>query len=263
MRRVCKRRHAGAFQLSDCEGVRIGFLGCRLRILLLFLFCVFVAAQFVLEKPAVGQNALVANQSSVMDQTPDEPVQQSSAILPTGKKPEQLRKQEEEKKGRKKLDPNGSIVAAPLPIVSPALGAGIIPILGYITPIPARDKAITPSVFGAGGLITNNGSRGFGLAADLYLDQARYELDSVYAHGNLDYNLYGVGFANGDAGLKLPLEQAGQILFLKFLREIGWDTYVGIRFTNGTHSSHSNRLPARHPPSRQMWEVILISALLA
>jgi hypothetical protein len=73
--------------------------------------------------------------------------------------------------------------------VSPALGTGIIPVLGYITPIPAKDQRQTPSVLGAGGLITNNGTRGFGLGADLYFDQARYELESAYAHGNLDYNL--------------------------------------------------------------------------
>jgi hypothetical protein len=88
-------------------------------------------------------------------------------------------------------DPNGSIVAAPLPIVSPALGAGIIPVLGYITPIPAKDKKFEPSVFGAAGLITDNGTRGWGLGTDLYLDKARYKVESVYAHGNIDYNLYG------------------------------------------------------------------------
>ncbi len=85
--------------------------------------------------------------------------------------------------------------------------------MGYITPIPAKDRGLTPSVVGAGGLITDNGTRGFGLGADLYLDKARYELESVYAHGNLNYNLYGVGFENGNAGLKLPLEQSGQVFF--------------------------------------------------
>jgi outer membrane protein assembly factor BamA len=59
-------------------------------------------------------------------------------------------------------------------------------------------------------------------------------LESFYGHGNLDYNLYGVGFDNGNAGLKLPLEQNGHIFFIKFLRNIGWDTYVGGRFITGT-----------------------------
>lgn len=131
-------------------------------------------------------------------------------------------------------DPNGSIVVAPLPIVSPAVGAGIIPVLGFITPIPEKDKKIEPSVFGAAGLITDNGTRGWGLGTDLYIDKARYEVETVYAHGNVDYNLYGVGFENGDAGLKLPLEQAGHLFFFKTLRHIGWDFYAGIRFIDGS-----------------------------
>ncbi|MBV8141136.1 MAG: BamA/TamA family outer membrane protein [Verrucomicrobia bacterium] len=118
--------------------------------------------------------------------------------------------------------------------MSPALGTGIVPILGYITPIPASDKAVRPSVVGAGGLITDNGTRGFGIAADLYLDQARYEWESVYVHGNLDYNLYGEGFVNGNAGHKLPLEQSGQLFFTKLLRDLGKDVYAGARFLTGS-----------------------------
>jgi len=154
-------------------------------------------------------------------------------------------------KSHKKADSTGSFVVAPLPTVSPALGAGIIPVAGYITPIPARDKAITPSVIGAGGLVTNNGSRGFVVGGDLYLDRARYEMESIYAHGNLDYNLYGVGFVNGNAGLKLPLEQSGQLFFIKLLRNIGWDIYVGGRFIDGssfiTLKPTSGKLPPIPP----------------
>ncbi|MEI4861633.1 hypothetical protein Q8G41_29020, partial [Klebsiella pneumoniae] len=68
---------------------------------------------------------------------------------------------------------------------------------------------MTPSVIGTAGLITDGGSRGFAVGCDLYVDKARYEVESGYAHGNIDYNLYGVGFANVSACLKLPLEQQG------------------------------------------------------
>jgi hypothetical protein len=39
----------------------------------------------------------------------------------------------------------------------------------------------------------------------------------MYARGNIDYNLYGPGFANGNAGLKLPLEQTGDFFFFEFM----------------------------------------------
>ena len=150
------------------------------------------------------------------------------------KKEEKAEKKEEKKEKKEKKKHAGSFVIAPIPIVSPALGSGVIPVVGYITPVPEREHGETPSVFGVAGLITNNSSRGIAVGADLYFKQSKYELTSGYAHGSLDYNLYGTGFANGNADLKLPLEQSGQAYFLKFLRRIPWNFYVGGRFFTGS-----------------------------
>lgn len=136
--------------------------------------------------------------------------------------------------GKKKRFPGrGAIVAAPLPIVSPAIGSGIIPVLGYIFPISEKDKVSPPSVIGAAGLITDDGSRGFGLYGDLYFKEDRYETTALYGHGNIDYNLYGIGTTAGDAGLKLPLDQHGQVFRAEFLRVIKWKIFVGGRFWTG------------------------------
>ncbi len=94
---------------------------------------------------------------------------------------------------KKKSTHRGSIVAAPLPIVSPAIGSGIIPVLGYIFPFGKNDKVSPPSTIGAAGLITNNGSSGFGIGAQLFMKENRYAVTSLYVRGNVDYNLYGVG----------------------------------------------------------------------
>src|SRR6516162_4127244 len=59
---------------------------------------------------------------------------------------------------KKKKEKRGSIVAAPLPIVSPAIGAGIVPVLGYIFPLSTHDKVSPPSVVGGAGLITDRKS---------------------------------------------------------------------------------------------------------
>jgi hypothetical protein len=152
---------------------------------------------------------------------------------PESKPADKAESAEQKKADKEKKHRRGAFVAAPLPLVSPALGSGIIPVAGYIFPLDEEGKKLQPSVIGAGGLITNDGSRGFGLGADLYLKEARYEVKSVYAHGNLDYNLYGGGYANGSAGLKLPLEQAGQLFFIEFLRNVGQSFYVGGRFLTG------------------------------
>ena len=141
-------------------------------------------------------------------------------------------KEEQEKKKKKSLR-RGSIVAAPLPIVSPAIGSGIIPVLAYIFPFSKNDKISPPSTIGAAGLITNNGSSGFGLGAQLFMKENRYEISSLYVHGNVDYNLYGIGIPAGNANLKIPLDQTGQLYFGEALRRIPWQFFVGPRFWSG------------------------------
>ena len=104
-------------------------------------------------------------------------------------------------------------MAAPLPLLSPVIGTGVVPVLGYIFPFQEKDKISPPPLIGAAGLVTDNRTRGFGVGADLFLKQDHYELRSFYAHDNINYDLYGVGFANGNSDVKVPLKQTGQIFF--------------------------------------------------
>lgn len=48
---------------------------------------------------------------------------------------------------------SAALVVAPLPILSPALGSGIVPVLAYIFPLRSNDKTSPPSLVGAVGLI--------------------------------------------------------------------------------------------------------------
>ena len=135
---------------------------------------------------------------------------------------------------KKSSSPRGSFIVAPLPISSPALGTGIVPIFGYIFPFRKDDKVSPPSVVGMAGLVTNNGSRAFGAYADLFLKEDTFRITALYARGNLNYDLYGIGLASGDAGLKLPLEQTGQMFRSELLRRVGWDFFLGVRFWTGS-----------------------------
>ena len=133
-------------------------------------------------------------------------------------------------KKKKKLGGRGSFVVAPLPISSPAIGSGIIPVIGYIFPFSANDKISPPSTIGVAGLITNNGSRGFAIGGQLFLKQNTYEITSGFANGNIDYNIYGNGVTSN---LKLPLAQTGRAFFGEVLRRIGWNFFLGPRFVTG------------------------------
>jgi len=115
----------------------------------------------------------------------------------------------------------GEFVVAPLPISSPALGTGIVPVVGYIFPISTRDKTSPPSTIGGAGLVTDNGSRAVALAGTFYFKEDSYHATVVYARGNLNYDLYGIGIAAENGNLKLPLKQTGQLFFGELLRGIG------------------------------------------
>jgi hypothetical protein len=135
---------------------------------------------------------------------------------------------------KEKLPGRGSILIAPLPIVSPAIGNGVIPIVGYIFPFSKNDKESPPSTIGAAGFITDNGTRGFVVGGQLFLKQNTYEVTAGYGHGNVNYNLYGVGLIAAQQGRKVPLEQSGKVYFGEALRRVRWKIFVGPRFWYGS-----------------------------
>ena len=70
-----------------------------------------------------------APDTPVADPDPQEP-----AASQTGAKPTGAADQTDKDKPKDEKHHDGAIVVAPLPIVSPAIGAEIIPVLGYIFP---------------------------------------------------------------------------------------------------------------------------------
>ncbi len=138
----------------------------------------------------------------------------------------------QQQKTQKKSFLPDSFIVAPLPISSPALGTGLVPVLAYIFPFSRKDTISPPSIIGAAGLFTDNGSRGLALGAQLYFKQNTYRAAAAYFRGNLNYNVYTPGtFFESQA--KLPLKQTGQAFFGEFLRRTVWNVFVGPRFITG------------------------------
>jgi hypothetical protein len=135
--------------------------------------------------------------------------------------------------GNKEHTRRGSLIVAPLPISSPALGSGIIPVCAYIFTLRSKDKLSPASLVAAAGLITDNGTRAFGLAGQFFLKENTYRLTGAFLHGNLNYDLYGIGILAPDAGRKIPLQQTGELFFGEVLRRIGWKFFIGPRFLTG------------------------------
>lgn len=193
------------------------------RIVLLFGLCVFLSASTIAQE---SQNAAPPPVSSDQETASSSKSGDQSAQKTASAEPETQPKNKDKKKSSKLA----GLVVAPLPISSPAIGSGIIPVIGYIFPFSKNDKVSPPSTVGVAGLVTNNGSRGFALGGQLFFKENTYEITSGFARGNVNYNIYGTGIA---ADAKLPLQQTGNVFFGEFLRRIGWKFFAGPRFITG------------------------------
>jgi hypothetical protein len=151
-------------------------------------------------------------------------------------KPDDSTSQQAEPKTKqdKKKSHRGSFVAAPLPIVSPAIGAGVVPVVGYIFALSEKDKVSPPSLVRAGGLWTDNGSNGFGIGTQLFMKENRYEIQALFADGTVNYTLFGEGFFGADPGAKLPISQTGRVFFGEPMRNVGHKIFIGPRVWIGT-----------------------------
>ena len=190
------------------------------------------------ESPIEGvRNVAVSNLSVEKGAAPIRKEQSDTGSIPkaqekTSTEPEKAMKTNSPD-SEKSLESRGSFLIAPIPISSSAVGVGVVPVVGYIFPFNKNDKESPPSVIGAVGFVTNNGTHGFFVGGNLRMKRNTYAVTAIYAHGNLNYDLYGVGINAGDAGLKLPLKQTGQAFLGEVSRRIGWKIFVGARFWSG------------------------------
>lgn len=188
-------------------------------------FCIFsVTSSIAQPRQRLDESATARSQEKASGAA-GTPAQSTPSAVQT--RPEVQGKKKKKKKRR------GSFVAAPLPVSSPAIGSGIVPVLAYIFPISVEDHVSPPSVVGVAGLITNNGTRGFAVGADLYFKENTYQVRAGYARGNLNYNLYGLGSGDNSGGRKLPLKQTGEAFLGEALRRVGWKFFLGPRFFGG------------------------------
>jgi hypothetical protein len=207
---LCERNHEPGHWISTLT-----------HIFLVWILCIFSSAPTVAQQSPRVEHPASGSPQEVKPSAPD-------AADNSAKSTTQVQAETPPKK--KKFSVLDGILLAPLPISSPAIGSGLIPVLGYIFSISAKDKVSPPSFVGVAGLITNNGSRGFAVGGQIYFKENTYKITSGFGRGNVDYNVYGNGMA---AGLQLPLVQTGQMFFGEFQRRIWWKVFVGPRFVTG------------------------------
>lgn len=96
---------------------------------------------------------------------------------------------------------NGSVVAAPIPFSNPTIGSGLVLGLGYLFNLDPGSK---PSVIGVAGLASDNDSRAYGVSVNLYFDNNRWLLESLFAQADIRYDLF-------TSLTRIPVRQDGLI----------------------------------------------------
>jgi hypothetical protein len=147
----------------------------------------------------------------------------------------------------------GEFLAAPIPIVSPTIGAGLEWAVGYLFPFSRDDKISPHSAVGVGGLFTNNGSRGLAVGGKLYVKEDKYRFTLGGGGAKINADIYGVGCEAGDRGSYVPLTGTGVGIIGESLFRIGKVFYIGPRFQYRDLTLKLNReelnLPVTPPPS--------------
>jgi hypothetical protein len=124
----------------------------------------------------------------------------------------------------------GSWILAPIPINSPAFGAGLVLVAGYVFSLEKNDTVSPKSVIGGVAAFTNNGSRGAAFAGRLYFSQNRYQTTFAAGKGRANYRFFGPGRVPGQPALSVMIRQSGQFVFGEFMRNVWKNVFIGPRY---------------------------------
>src|SRR4051794_1196941 len=89
----------------------------------------------------------------------------------------------------KAAEKKGSWLLAPIPINSPAIGAGLEWAVARVFPINSKDEVSPPSTIGIGGVFTNNGSRAVVVGGRLYLKEDKFRIATAFGTANVNLDI--------------------------------------------------------------------------
>lgn len=114
---------------------------------------------------------------------------------------------------------NGSVLAVPVPFSNPAIGSGLSLGAGYLFQL---DPEADTSFVGLGAMGSDNGSRAYGIAANLSFGSG-WGFNVALAEADIRYDLF-----FGD--LKLPIEQDGELVNAGLRYAVSETSTFGINF---------------------------------
>ena len=199
-----------------------------------------VWAQTATSQPAAEKDDAEPSRqtSESADQSKDKTSASGEQEKPTTEKPKKAKR--------------GQLIIAPIPITSPAVGSGLVLVVGYVFKLNQNDKLSPPSTVGLVGAFTNSGSRGGGIGGRLYFSENKYQTTFALVKGRVNFDFFGIARIPGRDGISVPLKMGGTIFFGEFMRNVWKDVFVGPRFQrrnlyvrlDGPHTPGGFEIPA-------------------
>lgn len=128
------------------------------------------------------------------------------------------------------------LVIAPIPGRSPQLGWQLTLAGGYFlnSELDNGEKNPHPSIVGAFGMTSENGSYAYGGGSYLHLldDDLRIKVGAAYA--DVSYEFYGIGNDVADLGISILVRQKMPLYFGTATYRVWKNLYIGAGFTGGT-----------------------------
>ncbi len=181
------------------------------------------------------------------DPTPAKPKQQtqnndkSSGSPVTPDDDDTAKDDDDEKKNEKR----GSWIFAPIPVVSPTFGSGLIMAVGYVFKMNPEDEASPPSTIGGAGAFTSSGSRAIVFGGRLYFHENKYQTTFAFGKGKANYDFFGIGRVPGREGISTEIDQDGWAVFGEFMRNFGKRIFVGPRYQYRKLNAHLGGQPTQ------------------
>lgn len=146
---------------------------------------------------------------------------------------------------------SGSFVATPIPFSNPTIGSGLVLGLGYLFNIDPGSK---PSVIGIAALKSDNGSMAYGGSINLYSNDNRWQLETLFAEADMRYDLF---TATGT----LPIEQEGFLGRVNLSYGVTPDLSFGgtIRYLKTDIGLDAPGLPSLPPPFDDFLQTEILS----
>jgi len=140
--------------------------------------------------------------------------------------------------GTPKKQKRGSWIFAPIPVVSPTFGSGLIMAVGYVFKVNPEDSKSPPSTIGGAAAFTSSGSRAGVFGGRLYFSENKYQTAFAIGKGKANYDYFGIGRIPGREGISTEINQDGWVLFGEFMRNFGKRIFIGPRYQYRKLTAH-------------------------